>query len=177
VVAGVRSGLKAMETVAPGGIAGVIEPITLPVRNLDKPDLIQRLAEARTKYEQAVAGGLPAAVIRSAATQLEGATVAMQVAEFLTDTTGFSGEMHGLRLGDLTLVIAPVELFTEVGLQIRSLGQQVWYVGYADGFITYVPSRKAWEQNTYETNVSLVAPEAADVVLETAGRIVAKLNA
>jgi hypothetical protein len=123
VVAGVRSGLKDMETVAPCGIAGVIEPITLPVRNLDKPDLIQRLAEARTKYEQAVAGGLPAAVIRSAATQLEGATAIGRHHHGAVgrDVPAVAVDRHGLRCaGELSARLpCCAAVGTHVGAALR----------------------------------------------------------
>ncbi|WP_053205047.1 hypothetical protein [Jiangella muralis] len=84
-------------------------------------------------------------------------------------------DVQAVRLGGVTLVAVPGELFLELGEAIRAAaGPDVIVLGYTNGYLGYLPSRDT--PPTYETLVSPVRPgsgeRVADVAVQVA-RIVA----
>ncbi|HZP82470.1 MAG TPA: hypothetical protein VFB21_12590 [Chthonomonadaceae bacterium] len=80
-------------------------------------------------------------------------------------------EMTALRFGDVALVTAPGEIFTETGMAVkaRSPLPSTCFVGYTNGSIGYVPVPSAYPEGGYEvTHACQVDPEAAGLVEETA---------
>jgi neutral ceramidase len=71
-------------------------------------------------------------------------------------------EVQGIRLGTTVLIGVPFELFVEVGLAVRarSLWARTWVLGYTNGYLGYLPSRKAYAEGGYEVVSSRFAPEA-----------------
>ncbi len=63
-------------------------------------------------------------------------------------------EVQVLRLGDITLAGMPGEVFVEVGLGIKtgSPFEHTFAVGYTNGCIGYMPTKKAFEAGGYETH-------------------------
>jgi len=72
-------------------------------------------------------------------------------------------EIQSLKIGDTVLLGLPVELFVEVGLSIKrkSPFKNTFMVGYANGYMGYVPSEKAWGEGGYETAVARFIPRTA----------------
>ncbi|NUP98731.1 MAG: neutral/alkaline non-lysosomal ceramidase N-terminal domain-containing protein [Armatimonadetes bacterium] len=64
-------------------------------------------------------------------------------------------EVQALRLGDVLLVTAEGELFSEFGLRIvaESPAPVTIVVGYANGYQGYFPTRAAWAEGGYEPSV------------------------
>ena len=80
-------------------------------------------------------------------------------------------ELGALRFGDVALVTAPGEIFTQTGIEIkqRSPLARACFVGYANGSIGYVPVPSAYEEGGYEvTHACRVGPEAAERIRDTA---------
>ncbi|MDQ7876400.1 hypothetical protein Q9R08_00280 [Microbacterium sp. QXD-8] len=70
-----------------------------------------------------------------------------------------------LRIGDLALAFVPAELFSELGVAIkqRSPAPMTLVVGYTDGALWYVPTRRAHEEGGYEVvDACRVAPGAGE---------------
>ncbi len=63
-------------------------------------------------------------------------------------------EVQVLRLGDITLAGMPGEVFVEIGLGIKtgSPFEHTFAVGYTNGCIGYMPTKKAFEAGGYETH-------------------------
>jgi hypothetical protein len=61
-------------------------------------------------------------------------------------------EIAGLRLGSAAFVFVPGELFVEIGLSIRasSSSAPTWVVGYAEDYVGYIPTERAFEEGGYE---------------------------
>ncbi len=79
----------------------------------------------------------------------------------------FEVDVQAIRLGDVTLVAIPGELFLELGEAIRAgAGPDVVVVGYANGYLGYLPSRGT--PPTYETLVSPVRPGSGEQVVDAA---------
>ncbi|MCS7221202.1 MAG: neutral/alkaline non-lysosomal ceramidase N-terminal domain-containing protein [Anaerolineae bacterium] len=82
-------------------------------------------------------------------------------------------EIQVMRLGDAALVAIPGELFAELGLEIkrRSIAPYTFIVCYANGWIGYIPTEKAWGQGGYEVELgpwTRVGPMAGVLVVEKA---------
>ena len=60
-------------------------------------------------------------------------------------------EIQAVRIGDVVLIGHPSELFTEFGLGIKrgSSAKHTFVVGYANGFVGYVPDRGDFERGGY----------------------------
>jgi neutral ceramidase len=81
-----------------------------------------------------------------------------------------SAELNALRFGDVALVTAPGEIFTETGLEVkrRSPLPRTCYIAYTNGAIGYVPVPSAYSEGGYEvTHACQVGPEAANIITET----------
>ena len=84
-----------------------------------------------------------------------------------------SAELQALRLGDLALVGVPGELFCELGLAIEGLSPAptTRVVGYANDYIGYLPTARAYSEGGYETSLgpwTLVAPYAGELMVYAA---------
>lgn len=81
-------------------------------------------------------------------------------------------EVQAVRLGGLTLVAVPGELFLDLGEAIRAAaGQDVVVLGYTNGYLGYLPTRNT--RPTYETLVSPVRLGSGEKVAAAAARAAA----
>lgn len=119
--------------------------------------------------------------------QIQGAMLAWatttlaQVANGSAATT-VTTELQALRLGDLTLVSAPGELFVELGLAIKqgAAVEQLFICGFGNDNIGYIPTPQAYLQGGYEVAdaykyyryPAALAPEAGQQVVATALNLV-----
>lgn len=81
-----------------------------------------------------------------------------------------------VRAGDLVLISSPAELFCQVGLAIKGhvpAPLKSAIIGYAGGYVGYLPTREAMLEGGYEAEVSPFAPETADAYVRAIG---AELN-
>ncbi|MBA7712169.1 hypothetical protein ES703_121139 [subsurface metagenome] len=81
-------------------------------------------------------------------------------------------EVDVLSLGDkLALVSIPGELFVEFGLKIKKQSPfpYTYIIGYANDYVGYIPTKKAFEEGGYEVRTgaaSKLAPEAGEIILK-----------
>jgi len=90
------------------------------------------------------------------------------------------GELQVLRLGDVAIVGLPGEPFSAIGLEIkeRAAVPHPFVVGYANDYLGYFPTPRAWEQGGYEMSNgpwSLAGPAAAAVLVEKALELIEAL--
>lgn len=86
-----------------------------------------------------------------------------ELAEYLTPESRIRLPLRFLRLNADTVVwAAPVELFCEIAMEVRrqSPVKNTFYFGYTNGWLGYLPSRKAFPEGGYETTVTPFTPEA-----------------
>src|SRR5207302_4848041 len=79
-------------------------------------------------------------------------------------------ELSAWRVGDVGLVFAPGEIFTETGMTVKRQSPlpRTCFAGYTDGSIGYVPVPEAYPEGGYEvTHACRVAPESAGIVRDT----------
>ena len=87
-------------------------------------------------------------------------------------------EVQAIFLGDHALVAIPAEFFVELGLRVKARchPMRALVYGLSNGMVGYVPTREAFAGGGYETtflNTSKLAPEAGDLLVEAAVRLVA----
>ena len=88
--------------------------------------------------------------------------------------------LHVLRIGDTVLCTNPAELFVEFGLAIRwqSPARVTFISELTDGYVGYVPTRKAFARGGYETwpaPTSQLAPVAGPQIVAANGKLLRKV--
>ncbi|MEN3336817.1 MAG: hypothetical protein V7647_493 [Acidobacteriota bacterium] len=72
-----------------------------------------------------------------------------------------------LRINDTVIWSAPVEMFCEIAMDVRSRSpfSQTMYFGYTNGWFGYMPTARAFEEGGYEPRTSPFTPQVeADVI-------------
>lgn len=60
-----------------------------------------------------------------------------------------------VRVGELTLVTIPGELYVEYGLALKErMGYPTWILGYTNGSLGYIPTPGAYERQDYEADLA-----------------------
>jgi len=78
-------------------------------------------------------------------------------------------EVQVFRIGDIALVAVPGEMFVEIGLEIKAQSglKNTFVIGYANGYVGYIPTLKAFEEGGYEptrTWWNRATPEAGRII-------------
>jgi neutral ceramidase len=86
-------------------------------------------------------------------------------------------EIRALRLGEVIVLGIPGEPFAELGLAIKEgwPSTQVMVVGYANGYVGYLPTRSAYEAGVYEAETSVFDSNAADILVCEARNLIKEL--
>lgn len=80
-------------------------------------------------------------------------------------------EVGALRIGPLALVSFPGELYNAMGARLRrEAGGPLLVVGYANGYLGYLPPAEAYGRPEYEVLVSMLAPGSAERLVTEAER-------
>lgn len=167
--------LKVLETIEPCSnipIAAMTKEISLPLKPL--PSLKEAEASAKQK-EQA----LTELIQRKAPSELvTKARIEKLYADLLLKQVHERSqrphdgvkhvELQAIRIGDCALLAFPGELFVEIGLEIKAKSpfRYTYIVGYANGYVGYVPTKQAFEEGGYEAVTAQFAPETSDIVIE-----------
>jgi hypothetical protein len=105
---------------------------------------------------------------RSTAANLRQLRLAQKLAE-----GPIQAEVQAMQLGPVKWISLPGEPFVEVGLELKRAGAS-FVVGYANGYMGYLPIRSAYSQGGYETDAgvwSRVAPGSAERLVEVARKL------
>ncbi|WP_226900041.1 sugar isomerase domain-containing protein [Nonomuraea phyllanthi] len=165
-----QDGLERPSVVAPASARprpSVLAPASARVRLDPKrpEDLAAALAEAADARD---AGERHRSVLR------QGRAIARDLRS-RGRTQPYEIEVEAVRLGDVTLVAVPGELFLDLGEAVRARsapdGSPVIVLGYTNGYLGYLPSRGT--PTSYETLVSPVAEGSGERVVEAAVEAVA----
>jgi len=69
-------------------------------------------------------------------------------------------EIYVVNIVGLNLVTIPGEVFCEIGLKIKSLFTgDTFIIGYANDYVSYIPTESAFKEGGYEVETSVFAPE------------------
>lgn len=146
----------------------------LPARSAGEsdPGAVSRLQEELTAAE---GRGAPASERRALEIALQGAQLSEIWQHLGHSEAGAVGcKVQRLSLSPLVDFVAlPGEPFSWIAEQIaqRHSPERVVVVAPANGYLGYFPDQASYEISPYEANASLVHPEAAHVLVRTAGEL------
>lgn len=81
-------------------------------------------------------------------------------------------ELQAIQIGDAVFIGVPAEVFVEVGLRLKnSADLRTFVAGITNGYIGYLPSRKAFEAGGYEVVSSRCGPDVEDRLVESVLRL------
>jgi len=88
-----------------------------------------------------------------------------------------TAEIMGVKIGDCVLITAPIEILTEVSLNIKksSPHKSTFMAAFTNGYMHYGPTASYYDKGGYEVTECLLAPEWEDLYTKTAKAIIAKL--
>ena len=164
-------------------LAATSQTLEFPPRKLpSREDSEALLAERTAALEAAKARGANDAVLRGLEQRLAVPALDARVAKMIEEgevqpPDHYSAEVQVLQLGDLVIVGMPGEVFVEYGLELKDRVRQLvdrdmMFVGYANGYIGYIVTPRAWETGGYEASVSKVEPTTGRQLTETAVQLV-----
>jgi hypothetical protein len=76
-------------------------------------------------------------------------------------------EVDFLYLEQTILITIPGELFCRLGLELKGLfpGKKVFIIGYANDYISYIPTKEAFNQGGYEVETSIFTEEIGQILI------------
>ncbi|MDQ0615333.1 neutral ceramidase [Microbacterium sp. W4I4] len=177
---------------AAAGIAAIAHdarPLSSRVRHIARVvDFERRVLPSREAAEREVSEAVSAREgtaglspikpqVRLAQSRVEGALVQRALVD-ADPARVIACEMSVTAIGDAAWIHVPVELFSSIGERIRagSPFPTTRVIGYADGYLGYLPDEPAFVQGTYEALSSLFPAEAADRLVREAWEMLEEIR-
>ena len=82
------------------------------------------------------------------------------------------------KVGDIIFQGLPLEPFMEFSHKIKSLNsdKKIFWSGYTNGWLGYLPTAKAYEEGGYETRNTPLSPESEELILDICDSEIKKLD-
>jgi len=81
-------------------------------------------------------------------------------------------ELQAIQIGDSVFVAVPAEVFVEIGMRLKNTdGLRTFVAGVTNGYIGYLPTRRAFETGGYEVVSARCGPDAEDRLVEGVKRL------
>jgi hypothetical protein len=120
---------------------------------------------------------LSPAAQRIAVTRAQGEAMLAALTTLPVEAIPSTLRIDAWKLGELTLVAIPAELFVSLGREIeRASPGKTLILGYANGYSGYLADRAAHRAGTYEALASPFGAEAGERVAATAAKLVTRLR-
>jgi hypothetical protein len=89
-----------------------------------------------------------------------------------------TAEIRALRIGDCVLIAGPMEMLTEVGLNVKKMSPfaHTCVVALTNGYLHYAPPASYYPRGGYEVNECLLAPEWEEVFYSAVGSLFEQLR-
>ena len=184
--------VHAMEKLAPGnfqpdaGLAGRLQSVPLPRRTLPAREMAAGdLEQAERQFAELQAATAPRAEVRTAECAVFGARSALNLANAQADgvldrfmAEAGVPEIQALRVGGVTLLGIPGELFVGYSLELKSRAPApVVPVSLVNGQLQgYICTPEAAAAGGYEAANSLYAPEAGRILVGAALELISSPN-
>ncbi len=149
---------------------------SLPLRDIPSPEQAREKVAAHKRHLDRMSGS-DAARLRTAQTALEGALIEEALAGCAATIDDLC-PISAIRVGGAAFVTVPGELFSDLGDRIRERSPffPTCIVGYAGGYVGYLPGAAGYDPESYESSATPFAPEAGDLVAEEALRLLNMLK-
>jgi hypothetical protein len=87
-------------------------------------------------------------------------------------------EVQGIRIGDCVFIAAPIEVLTEVGLNVKKASphKHTFMAAFSNGYMHYGPPAADYDKGGYEVNECLLAPEWQQIFEKKANELLRKLR-
>jgi hypothetical protein len=147
--------------------------LSLPLKHFPPPEELESQARAlQGDLERLRAEGTEEE-IRAATALATQARMGADRARLYHGKTHVHWQLQGIRIGATALVSVPGEPFIEIGQQIvaNSPFTHTLFSGYSNGGFGYLPARTAFEEGGYEVETSPFSPQAAEIVIQEARRM------
>jgi neutral ceramidase len=173
--------LKAIQTaqsLAVDKLESKMANIQLPLREFGSVEAARAEAiSLELEWKAMLASGEPAGELRKAMTRAEGAQAQVMMAELYAGKQYLDSTIQAIRIGGLSLVGLPGEIFTATVLALKAMGtnRTVAVVGYANDYCGYFPDQKAVKANTYEALVSPFSASVAEVLVSQVAKLIEEL--
>ena len=124
-------------------------PITLPLKKV-RPVKVEKDALEKYKAELAKAVALKkdALTLRLLSTYVEGAKIAIGLAETLQGLENISAHFTIISLQGIQIAVVPGELFSTLGVPLKK--ERIEIFGYGNGYYLYIADEKSYDQMVYE---------------------------
>ncbi len=172
--------LRAMQLSEPLSVnylRSMVEPVSIPVRDFpprERAELeLKTLTEA---WEKLKGGNAPASELRIAQTRVEGAQAQLLMSQGFGNKKSISSEIQLIQLGNLALITLPGEPFTRTVLDIKEQSpfELTSVVSYGNDYLGYFPDEESVKAGTYEALVSPFKPGAAEILRDSALKLLEK---
>lgn len=92
-------------------------------------------------------------------------------------TPTVKAEIRGLRIGDCVLIAGPMEMLTQVGLNVKEMSpfRQTCVMALTNGYLHYAAPASYYPRGGYEVNECLLAPEWEEVFYSAVRSLFAEL--
>ena len=85
-------------------------------------------------------------------------------------------EVQGIKIGDCVLITAPIEILTEVGLNVKdSPYKHTFMAAFSNGYMHYGPPAAEYSKEGYEVTECLLAPQWQQIYEKKANEIIGRL--
>lgn len=165
--------VKVWENVTPKmarGLGVASQELSLPAMTFSSLEEGEaQVAELEKQWAEQQANNAPAGSLYWTETRLQRAREKLRSLQTGEPLPPIPAEVQVFRLGDVALVAAPGEVFTEIGLEVkrRSPLQDTFFAAYTNGSIGYVPVPEAYLEGGYEvSHACRVDPPAARLIVE-----------
>lgn len=152
---------------------GIIrEEIKLPLRKIPRSEVkkARKLVEERKTKKISLIDGLSEEVYAEQILALN-----------KIGRESLSSEIQVVSLGDVAFVGIPGELFVEYGLEIKkeSPFPHTFIIGYANDYVGYIPTLKAFQEGGYEVRLGLASkldPKTGEIITKRVLEMLGKLE-
>lgn len=138
----------------------------IPLKPYPSPEQTEKvLREMETKVSKLQENGAPSPEYRQAMSELLYSSITHFYAR---ETRKFKDgvlpiELQAIRVDDSVFVAVPAEVFVEIGMRLKGAGRLRRFIaGVSNGYIGYLPSRRAYETGGYEVVSAKCGPDAED---------------
>ncbi len=141
--------------------------VDMPRRQYLSPEEAARaLREAERRAQELAGGSESSAEYRQAKSELLYRSIEDYYSRQNADRV-LRIEVQAIRVQDAVFAAVPGEVFAEIGLRVkRSAAHPIFVTGLANGYVGYLPSRRAYEAGGYEVVSSQCTAEAEDWLVE-----------
>lgn len=95
----------------------------------------------------------------------------------LSGSDVISAELQGIRIGDFVLLAAPLEILSEVGMNVKnnSPHHHTYIAAFSNGYMHYGPQADDYDKGSYEVTECFLAPEWQEIFERKAREILARI--